>query len=249
MKIGIVKHLNARPLTYGFEKFGIHPVFSESPAVLKDMLLRGELDTALISSIEVLRNKETLGFSDKFGVCAEKKVRSILFFKNKSENFPPKEVFVDSGSRSSVALLKLLLKLQTGWDIIMTPRDPEEIAEGLLKNNGSHLLFGDNALLTGSKPEFFEVIDLASWWNQVTGFSFCFAFWAYPKNSPLPDEFFGESLEYGLRNINEIISQEKRFSPSLVSDYLNKDLHYVLSESDRKGFSLFEEKCEEYGYL
>lgn len=249
MKIGIVKHLNARPLTYGFEKSEKHQVYSESPAILKDMLLAGDLDTALISSVEVLRNRNKLYFCEKFGVCAEKKVRSILFYKNKSGEFPPERIFVDSGSRSSVALLRVLLKLQTGFDIQMVSMDPSEIGEMLSRNEGSHLLFGDNALSMNIPEKSFEILDLASWWNATTGLSFCFAFWAFPQHTLLPDDFFRESLEYGMNNLNEIISQEKRFDESLVTGYFKEELHYILTEKDREGFALFEKKCIEYGFL
>ena len=68
MKIGIVKHLNARPLTYGFEKSGSHELVFENPSVLKDLLLKGKLDTALISSVECIRNESVLAYSTACGV-------------------------------------------------------------------------------------------------------------------------------------------------------------------------------------
>jgi chorismate dehydratase len=107
MKIGVVKHLNARPLTYGLEKNIEHSVLYENPSVLKEELLNNNLDLALISSVECIRNESKLDFSMSTGVCAEKKVRSILFFENKKEA-NPEVIFVDEGSRSSVALLRIL---------------------------------------------------------------------------------------------------------------------------------------------
>ena len=83
MKIGVVKHLNARPLTYGFEKKGEHSIFYENPSVLKEELLKGNLDLALISSVECIRNSDVLDFSLSTGVCSSNRVRSILYFENK----------------------------------------------------------------------------------------------------------------------------------------------------------------------
>ncbi|HMY65661.1 MAG TPA: ABC transporter substrate-binding protein, partial [Leptospiraceae bacterium] len=57
MRIGLVKHSNARPLTFGIEKSGEHSLVYENPSVLKDLLLEGKLDTALISSVECIRNR------------------------------------------------------------------------------------------------------------------------------------------------------------------------------------------------
>lgn len=88
MKIGIVKHLNARPLTWGFEQHSEYKVVPENPSLLKDYLLRGLVDVGLISSIECLRNSEVLSVSMKVGVCATEQVRSIKFFKNKKNPIP-----------------------------------------------------------------------------------------------------------------------------------------------------------------
>ena len=249
MKIGIVKHLNARPLTYGFEKLGNHELVYENPSVLKDLLLRGDLDTALISSVECIRNESVLSYARECGVCAKDKVRSILFFKIKIENFPPEEIYTDSGSRSSVALIQTLLKKQTGRLINVIPTEPNQILEKIQTGKSSHLLFGDNALLAEWDSSVYEVRDLAQWWNEETGFSFVFAFWAFPKTKIYPDSFFLESLEYGLLHIDEIILSEKRFTQIMLNTYLKNELHYRITPNDLSGFALFKKYCAEFGIL
>ncbi|HMV45112.1 MAG TPA: ABC transporter substrate-binding protein [Leptospiraceae bacterium] len=249
MKIGIVKHLNARPLTYGFEKTGNHTLVFENPSVLKDLLLKKELDLALISSVECIRNESVLSFSTSCGVCAKEKVRSILFFKNKKEIFPSEKIYTDSGSRSSVALLQTLLRKETNQLISVIPTDPKEILTQIENGFNSHLLFGDNALLAKWNSEFYEVYDLAEWWYKSTGLSFIFAFWAFPKSSSYPDSIFLESLEYGISHIGEIIETEKRFPREMVEEYLKKELHYKTTDLDISGFSLFKKLCTDWGIL
>lgn len=243
MKIGIVKHLNARPLTYGFEKTGSHSLVFENPSVLKDLLLQSKLDIALISSVECIRNESLLSYSTACGVCAKEKVRSILFFKNKKENFPPAKIYTDSGSRSSVALLQTLLKKETNRLIDVIPTDPSSIMEQIQLGKNSHLLFGDNALLANWDTNLFDVYDLAEWWHKSTNLSFVFAFWAFPKNKSYPDSFFLDSLEYGITHIDEIINSEKRFSKDMLESYLKKELHYRLTQLDLSGFLHFKELC------
>ena len=249
MRIGIVKHLNARPLTYGFEKVGKHDLVYENPSVLKDLLLSGKLDTALISSVECIRNEATLSYSTACGVCAKEKVRSILFFKNKKETFPPEEIHTDAGSRSSVALLQTLLKKQTNRLISVSPTDPGQILEKIHMGKDSHLLFGDNALLAKWDSRVYGVTDLAEWWNFETGLSFVFAFWAFPKIQTFSDSFFLDSLEYGLSNIEEIISSEKRFSVEMLNSYLKNELHYRITVDDLSGFELFKKYCIDWKIL
>ncbi|NBU99519.1 MAG: ABC transporter substrate-binding protein [Spirochaetia bacterium] len=248
MKIGVVKHLNARPLTLGLEKTNEHSILYENPSVLKEELLNNNLDLALISSVECIRNEARLDYSMSTGVCAEKRVRSILFFENKNE-VNPDSIFVDEGSRSSVALLKILYHEKYKILINTIPLNPTEIQSKILEKKGSHLLFGDNALLANWDKEAYQVYDLAEWWNTTTGLNFIFALWAYPKNFKIDDVIFYSSLEFGLQKIDEIISNENRFSKEMIANYLLNELHYVVTEKDRLGFELFKDKCLELKLL
>lgn len=249
MKIGIVKHLNARPLTYGFEKMGENELVFENPSVLKDLLLQGKLDTALISSVECIRNQSVLAYSTACGVCAKEKVRSILFFRNKNENFPPEKIYTDAGSRSSVALLQTLLKKNTDKLIDVVPTDPKQILQKIQEGKDSHLLFGDNALLAHWDNTTYEVTDLAEWWHRETKLSFVFALWAFPKERNFSDSFFLDSLEYGLSNLEEIISSEKRFSKEMLNSYFKKELHFRITNDDLQGFALFKKYCTDWKIL
>lgn len=247
MKLGIVKHLNARPLTYGFEKSGKYELYYDNPSILKEELLKGNLDIALISSVECIRNIDSLDFSLSTGVCASKKVRSILFFENKNKQ--DHKIFVDEGSRSSVALLKILYKIKYGSLPETIPHPPASIQTMIHAGIGSHLLFGDNALLSEYKEELYTVRDLAEWWNQSTGLNFIFALWAYPKALKPDEQLFYSSLEYGLQNIEEIMLAEKRFSKELMRTYLQNELHYVVTEKDKAGFQKFAAYSKEFGLL
>ncbi|MDX1959323.1 MAG: menaquinone biosynthesis protein [Leptospiraceae bacterium] len=247
LRAGIVKHLNARPLTYGIENRKDIEVFYENPSVLKEELLKGNLDFALISSVECLRNKDRLAYSLSTGVCARERVRSILFYHNKKEGFPKNTILVDQGSRSSVALLRILHAEEYGSLPETISTEPKLIQRKILENDGSHLLFGDNALEAKFDPEAYEVIDLASWWNRFTKKHFCFALWAYPKERPIDEEIFYKSLEFGLTHLEEIIRKETRFSYDITSTYLKNELHYVLDTKDKEGFAHFAKLCEKWG--
>ncbi|WP_411822615.1 menaquinone biosynthetic enzyme MqnA/MqnD family protein [Leptospira sp. 'Mane'] len=248
MKIGIVKHLNARPLTYYFENHPDYEIISDNPSFLVEELKVGRLDCALISSIECERNRLNFSYSKSVGVCARDVVRSILYFENKNEQSPPKEIHTDSGSRSSVALLQCIFHLVYGFTPKVIPTEAKEINSSMEKNQGSHLLFGDHALLHNA-PEDYQIYDLASWWNQITKTNFCFAFWAFPKDKPIEDSFFTNALEYGLDHIEEIIHKEKRLPTAIVDRYLRKELHYYPDQLNLDGFQLYIDTCKKIGIL
>ncbi|EQA38705.1 menaquinone biosynthesis protein [Leptospira inadai serovar Lyme str. 10] len=249
VKIGIVKHLNARPLTWGFEQHSEYKVVPENPSLLKDYLLRGLVDVGLISSIECLRNSEVLSVSMKVGVCATEQVRSIKFFKNKKEPYPPFRILTDNGSRTSMALVRVLVHCETGYLPEVSPTDPRIIKEEISIGRGSHMLFGDNALFAEWNPEIYEVRDLAGWWYETTGTSFIFALWASKKPLELPDSFFMDSLKFGQAHIEDIIAKETRLPEDLVRKYLTQELHYEITESDRAGLDRFGKYCADLGIL
>jgi len=248
MRIGIVKHLNARPLTYFFEHSNEFKTVADHPSILVELLKNGELDLALISSIECERNKDVISYSKCVGVCARDLVRSVLFYKNKNDQNVPESIFTDSGSRASVALLQCLFFLSFGKTPTVIPTLAIEIEAMMEKGIGSHLLFGDHALLHKTTNDY-EIVDLASWWNQLTDLYFCFAFWAYPKSKPVDDTLLIKSLESGLQHLDEIIQNESRLPTAIVDRYLRKELHYVPEEKNLKGFELYIETCKKLNLI
>lgn len=248
MKIGIVKHLNARPLTLYFERSPDFTPVYDNPSVLIELLKKGELDCALVSSIECERNKDKFDYTKIVGVCARDVVRSVLFFKNENDPGIPGSIFTDKGSRSSVCLLQCLFHLEYGKKLEVIPTDAKEISEMMEKGIGSHLLFGDHALLQTPIPGY-QVIDLAEWWYRLTGLYFCFAFWAYPKGKQWDNQIFLTALEYGLKELSSIISEEKRLPIAITDRYLKQELHFIPEQKNLDGFALFIKTAKELDLL
>ncbi|MDF3820072.1 menaquinone biosynthesis protein [Leptospira sp. 96542] len=248
MKIGIVKHLNARPLTLFFEKNPGYTPLYENPSFLIEELKKGNLDCALVSSIECERNKSNLDYTKVVGVCARDMVRSVLYFEREGLDSPPKKIYTDLGSRSSVVLLQCLFYREYGFLVEVEPTEAKEITRMMENGEGSHLLFGDHALLQPPLPNY-KVVDLASWWNKQTGLYFCFAFWAFPKGKTWPDSIFLEALEYGEVHIDKIIKEEKRLPIAITDRYLKQELHYIPEDKNILGFELFIKTAKELKLL
>ena len=103
-RIGSVHYLNAVPLTRGIAG---ELVFA-TPARLAEMLRRDELDAALVSITEVLLH-DRYDILDGVAIASLGEVFSVIACAQKTARGSITEVFCDTGSLTSVNLLKVLL--------------------------------------------------------------------------------------------------------------------------------------------
>src|SRR5438045_4649760 len=108
-KISIVKYLNAVPLAWGIlegsQKEAFDPVLS-TPAECADQLAQGRVDIGLIPSIEFQRIKGCRIVPGP-AVASKNRVRSVILVCV-VPLWKVKTVACDSGSRTSVALAKII---------------------------------------------------------------------------------------------------------------------------------------------
>ena len=246
MRIGLVKYINSRPLDYGFRKNTSIETIEETPARLYELLKAGELDAALISSVECLRNSDIFQYCKKTGVCASSAVNSI-FYLTRAPDTAPQSFFSDSGSRTSVALLQILLYKKFGKRIPHNKCPPEDIIDQI-SDSAAGLIIGDIAYRysRNDTENGIQKIDLGKWWNEEEGLPFVFALWAYPAERPLPDSLFQNSLEEGLTHMEEILSEHE--DPG-IRKYLTESLHYRLGEKELSSLERFRILLQELDLL
>ncbi len=113
IRIGAVQYLNARPLTYCLKEFAPRAeLIFDVPSRLADALQAGRLDVAMIPSIECFRHPGYKIVSDACIACRGP-VRSVRLFSR----VPIKDIrtlALDEGSRTSAALVQILLKEEFG---------------------------------------------------------------------------------------------------------------------------------------
>ncbi|MBI3396835.1 MAG: menaquinone biosynthesis protein [Spirochaetia bacterium] len=251
MRIGLVSALNARPLDWGFRLQAEEKGFTlveDTPARLAAALFQGQLDTALISSVECLRHSDSFAWCTKVGVAAADAVQSILYFSRKAiSQTGPSKVLVDASSRSSTALVQVLLHAEYKRRIPVEEAPPERLVDLVAADQGG-MLIGDNALRFARSPAAaqFVVQDLAHWWRKIEGLPFVFALWAYPKAHPVPDEFFETSLAKGLSDVKKI-AEGSEFPNAY--DYLTKTLHYQLTADDLTSLRTFLDRTRALGLV
>src|SRR4029453_14916808 len=113
MRIGAVSYLNTKPLIYGLGQLAPqHELLLDLPSRLADDLAAGRLDVALIPSVEFFQNPDYTIISDARIACRGP-VHSVKLFSR----VPVRSIeslALDEGSRTSVALVQILLREQFG---------------------------------------------------------------------------------------------------------------------------------------
>jgi len=252
LKTGAVPFLNSKPLLYGLEKGG--PVERERfeleylpPAECASRLRAGELDLALIPSIEFAR-AEGLRIVPDLAVTSEGEVLSVILYCS-----VPLErvgsVAVDSRSRTSVALLRILCSESFGIDPEFIEAEPE--IGSMLSGSDAALLIGDDALHCGRKGA--GRVDLGAAWYELTGQPFVYAFWAGRAGALGAEDvaMLRRSLGEGRNHLHKIVANHP--SSATAKDlnwrYLSEVIGHELGEHELTGLKLFYIKALEHGLI
>jgi predicted solute-binding protein len=264
LRISLVDFLNARPLTWGLlhEPPAGVSVSRDLPSVCAEKLADGSAEVGLIPSIEYQRIPN-LRAVPGLGIAAASEVRSVLLVSDVSRE-KIRSVWLDPASRTSAALVRILLKRVYG----LTPeyREAEGGRREAMADSPSpesrvlgpdradaRLIIGDPALKTRLNGK--VVLDLAAEWRAFSGHSFVFAFWAVRGGEAAAAEvapLLRRSYEAGRRNFARLIGEESAqtgLSEAVVEDYLRHSLHYELNGGDLAGLDLFYRMAEEEGLI
>src|SRR6516225_1521524 len=111
IRVGAVSYLNAKPLYHRFSEFAPYACLSmDVPSRLAEQLAAGELDVALIPSVEYLRNASA-GYEilPGFAIAARGAVRSVKLF-SRVPWVRVGRLALDAGSRTSQVLARVWLE-------------------------------------------------------------------------------------------------------------------------------------------
>lgn len=240
VRIGAVSYLNSKPLIEGLASAvpeALHRL--DYPSRLADGLSRGDIDVALIPSIESVTDPDYEVVSDAC-VATRGPVLSVkLYFRTHPGDV--KRLALDEGSRTSAALARVMLAERFG----VTPElEPLRLESSVTSTTADAvLLIGDRAILPPDEP-FQEVWDLGEEWLSWTGLPFVFALWVTRKGKQLGrvDAALGEARDRGLANLTEIArreSQAMQLPLNVVDNYLRRNLHFQLGSAERQGLKLY----------
>jgi chorismate dehydratase len=241
LRVATVPYVNAAPLVWGFRTGAVRDridLIGEPPARIPDRLRQGTVDVGLIPVIEYQRLSD-VSFLPSLCVAARRRARSVyLACRRPMEEV--RRIAVDESSRTSAALLRVVLAHRRLTGITFTEQAPDLPA--MLRRADAALLIGDPALT--SSTEGLEVYDLAAEWFAMTGLPFVFAAWAVRPGAFLPDGArpFADSLLHGLERIDDIAREcgaRLGLPEASIADYLRRNIHYQLGPEERQSLELF----------
>jgi chorismate dehydratase len=237
-RVGSVPYLNAVPLTRGLED----QVIFATPAKLAEMLQRGELDAALVSVTEVLFN-DRYDVLDGIAVASLGEVQSV-FLAHRRPLAEAREIFCDTASLTSVALLRVLLAEQG-----LQPEFKPLASYDRAALPDFVLLIGDPALDLLRVPPAHQVWDLGTAWMELTRLPFVYAVWALRRgieNNALRRRL-RDAKDFGLETLDNIISERAEYDYHFRKDYLGWHIHYHLGADEKRGLIKFMELLRRHG--
>ncbi len=233
LRIGCVKYLNARPLIHGWSG----AVDFDHPAALCRKLERGDLDVAMVSSLEFLR-RPIYQIVDKISISSRGPVYSVLV-AHREELSRIQEIKLDPASETSVALLRCLLA-QRGLNprLVLWHRH--------LADATARLLIGDQAIRFRKKHSDYRLWDLGEEWKNAINLPFVFALWLIRPEIEKAKEI-ADALrrlrDHNLENLDDLVSTQSEVSPAFCRKYYREHLFFDFGEREKAGLREFHRHC------
>lgn len=272
-RVVTVSFLNCVPLVDWFgTPAGVAQVTltSDLPSRLAARLAAGEADVALLPTVEILRGGAA-GLVGRSGIACRGRVDSVKLY-HRGPLADLRRVAVDRGSRTSVALLSVLLAETVGT----VPDLPEvEPSPGVTPAEGEGVLvIGDRCFAfdrwlrqDAGAAAVLTTLDLGQAWLELTGLPFVFAAWAAAPG--LPDRLGPAALrdlgalldrarDHGLARLPELAARAAaagalgpggEATPAAIEYYFRHSLRYRLEDNELAGLERFRDLCLAHGLV
>ena len=237
-RIGSVPYLNARPLIYGIED----QVTLAVPSRLADLMFRGQFDAALVPVAEILLH-DRYDIVDGIAIAARGVVQSV-FLAHREPIEKLKRIAVDPASRTSVWLLRVLLKARYGIVPEFYPRP----SGAKLTEHEAMMLIGDEAIWYATRDGTQPVWDLGEAWQELTDLPFVFAAWAVQPGVGI-GPLLREAKANGLAHLEEIVQDSTEATPEFRREYLTRNVCFDLGDAEKQGLRKFQQYLVEQGLI
>jgi chorismate dehydratase len=248
-RIAAQGHLYARPLISGLEESSEVSLSVISPPSLADMLLCGDLDAALLPSVDLQAGG---GLTVIPAGCVS--ASGGTFVTRIFSRVRPAQVstlWVDAEAHTSVVLAQVLWSNLFNTRLDILPYDPPD--RGAPDDVEAVLLVGDK-VITAPPLGFDWQIDPTQMWFEMTGLPFVFAVWAAADAADAP-ELYRILLSAGVRgscNLDQIAQEHAMlhdWPADLASRYVNKHLQFEFADSQKEGMEEFFHLAVECGAM
>ena len=208
-------------------------LFINYPSKIAAELINDEIDLGLVPVVVIPQIKDCHIISD-YCIGANGDVASVCLFSDVPlQNI--KKIILDYQSKTSVELLKILVKEFWKVDVLFEKGKEDYILD--INDTTAGLIIGDRAL--EQRKNFEYIYDLAGEWKEYTNYPFVFAAWVSNKN--LPQSFidsFNKANRYGLDHLDDVVKASP-YSAYDLHTYYTQNISYLLDNDKHKGMEAF----------
>lgn len=211
-------------------------LLTEYPSKISKMLIHDEIDLGLVPVAIIPELKEHHIISN-YCIGCDGEVASVCLFSDVPLQKIEK-VLLDYQSRSSVELLKILIKEYWEIDPVLEMAKPDYRHN--IKGTTAGLVIGDRAFEQRQISSY--KYDLGQEWKNFTGLPFVFAAWI--SNKKLTDSFihsFNNANLFGLTQIDKVVA-ENPYKLFDLTTYYTSCINYILDQPKLKALDLFLQK-------
>jgi chorismate dehydratase len=241
LRIGCVKYLNARPLIRGWPG----SVDLDHPSALCKRLASGELDIALVSSFEFLRNPIYRIVND-ISISSAGPVYSVVV-AHSGDISGIEEIELDPAAETSGNLLRCLLA-----EFNLAPRFIR-LSTSPITARRARLLIGDQAIRFRQKhAKEFHFWDLGEQSKELVDLPFVYALWLV-RPDVVDAKLIADRLralrDKNLAKIDNLIDKEKDFDHDFCHRYYRGNLRFSFGEKEKEGLRIFQKLCEKHDLI
>jgi chorismate dehydratase len=229
LRLGAVDYLNVRPLVEGLDRQPGISLRFDVPSVCAALLEAGEIDLGMVPSITYA---DRPGDRIVPGLCigSDGPVASVALFHARPLS-EVRSIALDTSSRTSAALTRILCARHFGISPAFAPHDPD--LQRMLEVADAALLIGDPALFARA-PAGVAKTDLGAAWTELTGLPFVWAFWAGRPGaaSPADVRVLQQAARAGMARTDQVADRYLEATPERQAagrQYLRDHLMFELT--------------------
>jgi chorismate dehydratase len=260
LRISASSYSNTAPLVwsflYGSSHGKVEIILDNAPARSAELLSQGRVDAALVPVI-ASQSIPNVKLIPNVCVGARERVRSVCLVTRERDLQDVRSVSLDTSSRTSVVLTKIIFREFLGFEPEWRPASPD--IDAMLAESDAALLIGDPALALSKDegerrkdesddldssfilhPSSLQTFDLAELWHHHTGLGFVFAMWMTTRESCEID--FSAARDEGLGHIAEIAANyapQTGLSIGALTEYLSENISYSIDDPMQRGLELY----------
>jgi chorismate dehydratase len=247
-RLGAVSYLNTRPLVRGLEtRTDLFTLRFDLPSLCAALLHSRHVDVGLIPAVEYLRGDYAI--VPDVAIGSDGLVDSVAIF-TKVPIEQVRTLALDTSSRTSAALTRILCARQWTIEPVFSPADPD--LQTMLDANDAALVIGDKALEIDPARFGAAKIDLGEAWKAMTGLPFVYAVWAGWPGALDSGQVVAlrDARARGEREVAEIARETGAGNPAVerqALEYLRDTLRYGLGDREIAGLERFHALAVELG--